>query len=415
MAENPEAPSADTHGQGEYAGEMTPPFFLDPVPGQGWSQWISCEYDALSDVTALGDDANGDRDARRCFNCGSPYHILDDCPKPRNRDLIALSRQFFNFFNSAKPLRRIHEVEQWKRQRLEWLETFEPGRIQGPSLREALGLEDGDIGEHLPWLRNMADWGYPQGWVGHEDPRLRVWRIIMDEEQSAEEPEEEASFMIHGEHEESEELDLTLVPSATQVAGRSRSPSINEEHAASDLSEGQLAETADSGLPGSPRRWATYPETYFSSSLLPVYKGERLPPVAHVHEVSSTFSADREALWQQIISQDRVHATPGHNPASIPPWRLPGAFLSPVERADVARVWASPPPPSFSHSPPPPPSTTPPPLPEAGASLGTPTNLLAAPLMHHFCVVPSDQPQTFLHTDPGDFTDNVDMEISDSE
>lgn len=277
MAEDPARSfAANEWGQGRPAVEVSSLIFVDPFPDQYWPSQVVCEYDSLSDLSAysLGEEPEDTNDTRRCFNCGSPSHQLPDCPEPRNHSLIALSRQLFNFHHSSVQSRRIHEVEGAKRQRLEWLESFEPGLIQGPLLREALGLREGDIGEHQLWLRRMADWGYPKGWVGKEDPRLKVWGIIVGEDEMADDVDEQL-FEVYGEREEPEELDLAAQPTSLphlRLPGRqAKSPSSDggrEGSPALTVSSDDSGEVSDAQMSSLPvRRWATYPGTYFSSSL----------------------------------------------------------------------------------------------------------------------------------------------------
>ena len=197
-----------------------------------------------------------DWDVSRCFNCGSPQHMLSQCPERRDHKLIQLTRQLYEFYKGGprSPLRRIHEAEEWRKQRVAWLEQFEPGRIVGSDLRDALGLQGEDVGEYVPWLHNMADIGYPKGWVAEEDPRYRVWRRIMEQEKV---DEEQLWFSIIGEAEETISLTLQWNP---ELETPSRSDSSTFGDSSKDGTANALV-----------RRWAQYPETYFSSSLLFVY------------------------------------------------------------------------------------------------------------------------------------------------
>lgn len=163
-------------------------FFVDVQPKYGLDSASHIPlYDALHSILGAAEEPDAP-ESRRCFNCGSPDHAVSDCPVPRNKALITLSRQYFNFFKEQSLGNfRFHAVEDWKRQRLEWLESFDPGHIRGDVLRNALGLEPGDPGERVEWLRNMALWGYPKGWTGSIDPRLRVHERIVREDQDSEE------------------------------------------------------------------------------------------------------------------------------------------------------------------------------------------------------------------------------------
>ncbi|KAI0807932.1 hypothetical protein C8Q74DRAFT_1363380 [Fomes fomentarius] len=286
--------------------------------------------DVLGEDTAEEDSP----DVPRCFNCGEPDHVVSACPQPFDSALVALSRQMFNFFRggSGGPSQRFHEAAEWRTERLRWLDRFEPGEIKGSLLRDALGLEEGDVGERVEWLRKMAYWGYPPGWVGSHDPRENVWERIAD---AAEDSEDECEFTIHGDDGE----ERCILPGAIG----SRSPQIDED----ELSEAAPARFA---------RWAKYPDTFFLYSMLPVYTGwrfpspgaeRRSPPVARV---SSTYTADRQALWQTILesSTSPVLRTP-----SVPPWRQPSAF---------GYDWTVYPP--YPPGTPPPPPSIPPPLPD---------------------------------------------------
>ncbi|KAI0340032.1 DUF836-domain-containing protein [Trametopsis cervina] len=260
----------------------------------------------------LGDEVvedEGSTDQRRCFNCGSPEHAVSACPDPFDHKLVSLSRQLFNFFKgeATTEFLRIHELGEWKRQRAEWLETFEPGKIQGPLLREALGLSDGDEGEYVEWLENMGLWGYPRGWVGDKDPRLRVWEILAERASggSGDADQDQDGLFIYGEEGNSELVVLA-----------SRPPEVSE------VSSEDVSEDVE-GARSSPRRWASYPGTYFSSSRLPIYNGMSLPPVGDsVAPPSTTFSSDRYALWNSI-TDDKSLPPPPPPPPNVPPPPLP--------------------------------------------------------------------------------------------
>lgn len=296
-------------------------------------------YDRCGDA-ALGTDAvdTVSPNARRCFNCGSPDHIISSCPEPRNHALVTLSRQLFNFYkdDSVGGFQRIHEVEEWKQQSLDWLEHFEPGQIKGLVLREALGLRDGDIGECVEWLRNMACWGYPKGWVGDVDPRERVWRMISGEdEQETGEDDEPSQFVIVGDKDEEaltlpSNVGIRLAEETTSEDGYLRS----ETASSSSTASSSFVQTTT-------RRWATYPGTYFLSSRLPIYDGRSLPAMdsgSSAGYVTSTHDSGHQALWSSIVSSPWLLSYPSSN--SAPP--VPSMTLPPL---------------------PPPPSTPPPPLP----------------------------------------------------
>ncbi|KAH9928104.1 uncharacterized protein B0H18DRAFT_1158747 [Fomitopsis serialis] len=299
-------------------------FTVDTKPSYGSPYYDLYFYERCGDG-ALGmarvEEGDGS-DVRRCFNCGSPDHSVSSCPERRNHALISLSRQLFNFFRNEflAGSQRIHEFEGWRQQRLAWLEEFEPGQVRGELLRDALGLTDGDAGEHVEWLRNMVCWGYPKGWIGEVDPRLQVWKIITGEgEQGDGEDDDVTSFIIAGEEEEQ-----------LQLPGRSVvTPLFNEDDSTSTSDCDEASHTAaepslDAGH-GEPKRWATYPNTYFLSSKLFVYISQCLPEPG-------------KNLSQVDVSTSTAPAPPPYPPPGSPP----------------------PPPPS---SPPPlPPASPPPPL-----------------------------------------------------
>ncbi|KAI8982906.1 hypothetical protein BD414DRAFT_523443 [Trametes punicea] len=239
---------------------------------------------------------------RRCFNCGSPDHVLSACPEPIDRNLVSLSRQLFSFYHgeSSGPFRRFHEVERWRQQRLQWLDEFEPGQIKGTLLREALGLGDGDPGERVEWLRNMASWGYPPGWVGTRDPRERVWQLIAEDAVS--DSDEAFEFTIVGD--EGEER-LAVPQRVTN----------HDVEACSEEDDDSPEASATS------RRWATYPDTYFLWSKLPVYKGSSLPAVG--------LSISPSQSPPTSITEPPVAPEPTDSPPPLPPSEPPPLPSSP--------------------------------------------------------------------------------------
>ena len=246
-----------------------------------------------------------DQDTRRCFNCGSPSHTLSDCPAPRNQPLINLSRQFYTFHQSAHrqalgDLERIHVVEGRRQSRLDWLDWFEPGEVRGTLLREALELDDDESGGEGDgqWLRNMAIWGYPKGWTGERDPRYEVNERVEGE---IEQEDEDEPFVIFGDAGEEEEI--TFSPPHPQ----SQSPNRN-----SKISDDDPTPTPPS--PPQIHRWASYPTTYFSSALLPIYTGYALPLIPS----PCVFTDDRQALWDHITS-DNEPPPPSTSPPPLPP------------------------------------------------------------------------------------------------
>jgi zinc finger CCHC domain-containing protein 8 len=270
----------------------------------------------------------------RCFNCGSPDHIVTSCPTPLDRPLVSLSRQLFNFIQASRgttDFQRIHVVEQWRQQRLDWLDVFEPGEIRGLLLRDALG-SDGD-----EWLKNMTIWGYPKGWVGVTDPREHVRELIINEyADGVEDPE---PFVIFGDGHEVE----IVYSNGSDSDRRVHDCDSDSDTTCSSTAESSSDFEADDTTPSKPIRWAEYPPTHFASHLLPIYTGIPLPPISH--RGSATYTSDRQHLWHRIISGQQ---------SSGPPWRISGA--------DEAGTYASETR-ARNSCPTPPPTTEPPPLP----------------------------------------------------
>ncbi|KAI0062353.1 hypothetical protein BV25DRAFT_1825805, partial [Artomyces pyxidatus] len=323
-------------------------------------------YKRHTDAVLGCDPGDDDRDASRCFNCGSVDHIVTSCPSPRNHELISLSRQMFNFHRPERTAEgmTLASAGDYKRQRLLWLDTFEPGEIRGSTLRDALGLRDGDLGSDVPWLKKMADWGYPPGWYGYHDPRESIRRRIIDQFTECLDIEPQDSLLTIYIEEGEEKLDLSYydylearIPAEPSVASAD----------GSDSGLDNLSNSASSKKsPKGPKltRWAAFPSTYFSSALLPVYNGPRLPPVHNTS--SSTWSDDRHILWGRILSQTH---------------------------GDGATLFSNPPPPPSPPPllPPPPPQVPPPPLP------------------------PGDTPNSpFILCNSSSDLDEVDMDLSDS-
>jgi zinc finger CCHC domain-containing protein 8 len=251
----------DDSGGGELGDSTgaTLPFFPHTIP-----QALPQEYEssgiylrASHDILGTSDDEQDQEYIlkSRCFNCGSEEHSVKECPFRYDRDLIDLSRQYYNFTKESlgrvsSSWSRVHVAEGWRQERLHWLEEFEPGAIKGDLLKEALG----DVDE-MPWLRNMAVWGYPRGWVGPIDPRHlvreRIWKEhggdVEEHDDSNDEP-----FAIFGDDGHVEEVAFE---------------GVRVEHAPSPPARDPAT------------RWARYPATYFLSDLLPVHSGFNLPPV----------------------------------------------------------------------------------------------------------------------------------------
>lgn len=363
---------------------------------------LSYEYildDALGSESL--DTSSLPKITNRCFNCGSPSHSVPACPETRDHALISLSRQIFEFLRAGRgydPSLTLAAAAEWKRSHLQYLDEFVPGEIKGETLRDALGLKEGDVGERVPWLENMAKWGYPRGWAAEVDPRISIRRRA--EEKFGEDvdiDEDYGDFLIFG-GDEHERLDLTqytatdsrLRDSDTEDGEETETENeddVNESSACSStMSESEsdtsstlsshtrARSTSGTPLPSSPpdqiglRRWAKYPNTYFSGDLLPLYDGLALPPIqSSSHPRSRTYTEDRDELWRRLTAEAHPSLPPRPQNAqsngfpqhtSIPPWRRPGAFVFDGTDTFQGLEYTLVPP-----SPPPPPPGTPPPLP----------------------------------------------------
>ncbi|KAF8891325.1 hypothetical protein BD779DRAFT_1468903 [Infundibulicybe gibba] len=256
------------------------------------------------------------------------------------------AQTLFNFYQAERgqgDFQRVHVIEEWRRQRIEWLDTFQPGEVRGELLQDAIYPGDGD------WLKNMAIWGYPKGWVAETNPTETVRRII--ENEHVEHALDDASddiFFVFGDGQ---------VEEITLNTGINTAPHYSEDDDSDDasvtssiLSSSRITTpAATEPLPPGPSRWAQYPLTEFASHVLPVYNGFMLPSISH--RAGLTYTTDRHILWQRITSSiDGSSTLP-----RLPPWRQPDceAYLSPMDAI----------------MPPPPPTTEPPPLPPSAEPL----------------------------------------------
>jgi zinc finger CCHC domain-containing protein 8 len=262
-----------------------------------------CSHDILGHVEKNDDGQNceeEDPDVARCYNCGSTRHMLVQCPIRHNPKLIRLTREMHDFFKGGpvSPFRRIHEVAEWKKQRIQWLKMFQPGRIVGGELREALDLRDGDAGEYVPWLPKMAEYGYPKGWIAKRDPRIEVWKRIAEQNIV---DEDERWFLISGESEE-----LLLLPS-----GRSSQQEKLHDNDSSIRDSCSSADGSGQVTYMQPLRWAHYPETYFSNSLLFAYAPPTPAPEVDPYDVLIE--------WYDGILGYTVAPQPSAPPPPLPP------------------------------------------------------------------------------------------------
>jgi zinc finger CCHC domain-containing protein 8 len=283
---------------------------------QGGPAYDRGVHEVLGDEEEDVESLYNNTDVRRCFNCGSAEHTLSECPSPRNHALIALSRQLRTFHQSSHrrgDAERIHIVEAYKQQRLDWLDYFEPGQIKGDLLREALGLTDNGDGGGEEWLKNMTIWGYPKGWVGYRDPRYEVMKRI-EWEGCDNDADDGDIFVIFGDVDD-EEISLAAPPQDDLDA-------LDDSDSDSDVAEpnkstGSLLSVSPSPEPPPTlHRWACYPLTHFSSALLPIYTGFMLPAF---RPMSETFTIDRQTLWQNITDGNVPPPPPSTSPPPLPP------------------------------------------------------------------------------------------------
>lgn len=315
MAERPESYGPEP---GEIDDVYLPllPVYVDTEASYGLAAFdFGLVYTPLGAILGVQDeDEVTGRPGRRCFNCGSQNHALNDCPERRDHELIDLSRQMFEFYRPEVSSRsRIHEVEEWRKIRTEWLETFEPGQIKGDLLREALWLRDDDSGENVEWLRNIAIWGYPKGWTGSEDPRMRVWRRIMNEEESDEALNTPTKFTIFGDGEETEVILPLDAPKFQALA-----PEPDEESDASSVTlsdDSSIVEVDHPDHPPSDHRWVKYPNSYFLYTKLPIYNGMALPSVRH----EESLAYPGPSAWRVPMNNSAPPPQPSIPPPPLPP------------------------------------------------------------------------------------------------
>lgn len=175
--------------------------------------------------------------------------------------------------------------------------------MRGTCLREALGLREGDLGEDVPWIRNMLVWGYPPGWARVEDPVQTMRTRVSsggDINGSFIDGAEEDSFVIFGDEGAGDE----------QVQIYEKTP--REDGMTALHTQTPQAREARSDSEGYPRRWATYQTSMFSSELLPVYNGRPLPPLGE--EDINPMTMVNAASFSKKTKGD------------TPPWRRSRAF-----------------------------------------------------------------------------------------
>ncbi|KAK8864293.1 hypothetical protein IAR55_001539 [Kwoniella newhampshirensis] len=143
---------------------------------------------------------------QQCWNCLKYGHSVANCPEPRNHAQIQISRETFLYQKGyAMPESAIPTLETYllmrvtseeKQRRLKLLDRFRPGRIS-EDLKDAVcevGLVEEDGGElddadllvnqvmrrreQWDWVKGIARWGYPPGWIAGKDPIEEVRRRI---------------------------------------------------------------------------------------------------------------------------------------------------------------------------------------------------------------------------------------------
>ncbi|KAG8863066.1 hypothetical protein FRB96_009246 [Tulasnella sp. 330] len=311
-------------------------------------------YPIGEDSAALG-EVDDDWQLGTCFNCDSLLHQLTTCPLPRDRFRIEANKRRWAEMrdeNSASAgTERFFERPMWVEQRLRWVDEFQPGRIKGPGLREAIGLPSlvaTDLDENLskdkdvemPWYDGgnaegsgggMMFWGYPPGWTGTEDPvELMRARIMRPSEDSLGMEAEPVTLELHGDEDKTTSPEVILLNSINATTH----PLLQYV-----VSPDKLSPSTDAILKA--KRWAYYHTTLFSSDLLTISNVScPLPPPPPSQPQpspspaasSSTFTQDRRNLWAALINKSPAGdaALPSiassRIPASNLPWRLPDAF-----------------------------------------------------------------------------------------
>ena len=298
------------------ASELILPIFIDLSPYT--NDWEPYGIYERTDTYVLGIETEIEEEEEpviqsRCFNCGHPDHKVTDCPIRANRELIALSRQYHDFYQSARGLgnsQRFHIVEAWRQQRLDWLEEFEPGTIKGELLKDALSNGNDE------WLKNISVWGYPLGWVSHIDPRERVRDRIWNENTGdvVEELEAAEHFEIHGDEEVVELLSFKYNESEEEItAKRTPTSTSTTTPTTTRFPSPSISSSAPPLCSMPPTRWATYPTSYFSSQALVLYN----PPTRNERWDSSIFH-DTDAYLNQFSASSQP-PPPQDEPPPLPP------------------------------------------------------------------------------------------------
>lgn len=277
-------------------------------------------YDRISDAILGDPSAPNDDVPRRCFNCGELGHTVPNCTVHRDQGRVSLARQEFEAERvSISPWMFKATSFDAQCRRLAFIDAFIPGQICGETLRDALGLRDGDPGENVPWLSAIAAWGYPPGWVASTDPlqflRCRVEDLLLEPTVF---DDDDSNFVIFGDVQEN--LDLK------GYAGRPLGTILHERANVLDelCVDSKLVPTIENTLVQSPltkspslRRWAIYPQTYFLNDVLPVFNGVVLPPL-RIDMIQESMSP------QPLVMPP---PPPSYSPPPLPPSPLPPASL----------------------------------------------------------------------------------------
>lgn len=303
--------------------QETSSFFYHSTPGSysySWEQ--SSIYSRIESSAILGqplevpeetDNLIVHQSTSRCFNCGDPEHKISACPLPTNRELITLSRQYYQFYHGTlgPQWQRIHTFESRRQERLNWLEEFQPGEIRGELLQDALAESNEE------WLRTICAWGYPPGWISDVDPRNRVRARIWNEYDCGNDSLE--VFEIHGE-DGVEAIPIHINdgeegPDREQY-GNAVSDNQNENLSGNSLSNSQESDIIHNTTPM--KRWAQYPSRYFSSDLLFPYT-PAIPGLPPPSWDNTSFADTTTYLCQHYPSFPTPPPPPSVSPPPLPP------------------------------------------------------------------------------------------------
>ena len=327
-------PSTTSKTRNEVEGALefnTTSFFYHSTPGSYSHSWEqSTIYNRIESSAILGQQSNDSEETEtlsRCFNCGDPKHKVSACSLPANRDVIALSRQYYHFFHgdSEPQWPRIHIFESRRQQRLDWLEAFRPGEIRGELLQFALAGS-------IEWLKNICVWGYPPGWFSEIDPRERVKARIWNE-YDWDDHDSSEMFEIYREDEVEQ---ISINAEEEPDLGKDDGNTVLDNHQAEMLSNKQILRNDIHGT--GMKRWARYPNQYFSSELLFVYTPtapSSLPP-----SWDDTSFVDTTAYLFQHYFSSRP-PSPSVSPPPLPPTAVPHLppasepYLSPSSESDM--------------------------------------------------------------------------------